>query len=311
MSKIKCLAIVVSVAAVSLASTASQAQQPPPQSPNMTFFITSAGPGKGADLGGLEGADRQCQTLAQNAGAGNKTWRAYLSTQATGGAAAVNARDRIGGGPWQNFKGEIVAQNADDLHSDNNKLGMQTSLTERGTVVAGVGYTPNAHDVLTGSQPDGRAFPPGEDRTCRNWTSGTQGAAMVGHSDRRGLRDDAASKSWNSSHPSRGPDGGCSQNDLRSTGGNGLFYCFADGEHWARHGRWREVRLRTLATPEPIKDWSLTSLKEKLIKIGAKVVSHGRYIAFQMAEVAIPRQMFQDILRLIAELRPQPPPTPA
>jgi hypothetical protein len=218
MSKIKCLAIVVSVAAVSLASTASQAQQPPPQSPNMTFFITSAGPGKGADLGGLEGADlgglegadRQCQTLAQNAG-----------------AEAVNARDRIGGGPWQNFKGEIVAQNADDLHSDNNKLGMQTSLTERGTVVAGVGYTPNAHDVLTGSQPDGRAFPPGEDRTCRNWTSGTQGAAMVGHSDRRGLRDDAASKSWNSSHPSRGPDGGCSQNDLRSTGGNGLFYCFA------------------------------------------------------------------------------------
>jgi Transposase DDE domain group 1 len=147
--------------------------------------------------------------------------------------------------------------------------------------------------------------------TCRNWTSSTQGAAMVGHSDRRGLRDDAASKSWNSSHPSRGPDGGCSQNDLRSTGGNGLFYCFADGEHWARHGRWREVRLRTLATPEPIKDWSLTSLKEKLIKIGAKVVSHGRYIAFQMAEVAIPRQMFQEILRLIAELRPQPPPTPA
>ena len=227
MSKIKCLAIVVSVAAVSLASTASQAQQPPPQSPNMTFFITSAGPGKGADLGGLEGADRQCQTLAQNAGAGNKTWRAYLSTQATGGAAAVNARDRIGGGPWQNFKGEIVAQNADDLHSDNNKLGMQTSLTERGTVVAGVGYTPNAHDVLTGSQPDGRAFPPGEDRTCRNWTSGTQGAAMVGHIDRKGLRDDAASKSWNSSHPSRGPEGGCSQTDLRSTGGNGLFYCFA------------------------------------------------------------------------------------
>jgi hypothetical protein len=227
MSKTKCLAIVASVAAVSLASTASQAQQPPPQSPNMTFFITSAGPGKGADLGGLEGADRQCQTLAQNAGAGGKTWRAYLSTQATGGGEAVNARDRIGRGPWQNFKGEVVAQNVDDLHGDNNKLGMQTSLTERGTMVAGVGYTPNAHDLLTGSQPDGRAFPPGEDRTCRNWTSSTQGAAMVGHADRRGLRDDAASKSWNSSHPSRGPDGGCSQNDLRSTGGNGLFYCFA------------------------------------------------------------------------------------
>src|SRR5215472_7946439 len=194
MSKTKCFAIVVSVAAVSLASTASQAQQPPPQSPNMTFFITSAGPGKGADLGGLEGADRQCQTLAQAAGAGNKTWRAYLSTQATDGAQAVNARDRIGRGPWQNFKGEVIAQNVDDLHGDNNKLGMPMSLTERGTMVAGVGYTPNAHDVLTGSQMDGRAFPAGEDRTCRNWTSSTQGAAMVGHSERKRLLDDAAYK---------------------------------------------------------------------------------------------------------------------
>jgi hypothetical protein len=204
-----------------------QAQPAPPQAPNMTFFVVSAGPGKGADLGGLEGADRHCQTLAQGAGAGGKTWRAYLSTQAAGGAEAVNARDRIGRGPWQNFKGEVVAQNVDDLHGDNNKLGMQASLTERGTVVAGVGYTPNYHDVLTGSQMDGRAFAAGEDRTCRNWTSSTQGAAMVGHIDRKGLRDDAASKSWNSSHPSRGPDGGCSQSDLRSTGGNGLFYCFA------------------------------------------------------------------------------------
>jgi hypothetical protein len=227
MSKTKCLAIVASVAGVSLASTASHAQQPPPQSPNMTFFVTSNGPGKGADLGGLEGADRHCQTLAQGAGAGGKTWRAYLSTQATDGAQAVNARDRIGHGPWQNFKGEAVAQNVDDLHSDTNKLGMQMSLTERGTMVAAMGYTPNYHDVLTGSQMDGRGFPPGEDRTCRNWTSSTQGAAMVGHIDRRGLRDDDASKSWNSSHPSRGPEGGCSQNDLRGTGGNGLFYCFA------------------------------------------------------------------------------------
>jgi hypothetical protein len=175
MSGIKCFAIVASVAVVSLGSTASHAQQPPPQSPNMTFFVTSNGSGKGADLGGLEGADRHCQTLAQGAGAGGKTWRAYLSTQATGGAQVVNARDRIGLGPWQNFKGEVVAQNADDLHSDNNKLGMQTSLTERGTTVAGVGYTPNYHDVLTGSQTDGRAFPPGEDRTCRNWTTSTQG----------------------------------------------------------------------------------------------------------------------------------------
>jgi hypothetical protein len=204
-----------------------QAQQAPPQSPNMTFFITSTGPGKGADLGGLEGADRQCQTLAQMAGAGSKTWHAYLSTQAAGGGQAVNARDRIGRGPWQNFKGEVVAQNVDDLHGDNNKLGMQTSLTERGTIVAGVGYTPTYHDMLTGSQSDGRAFPVGEDRTCGNWTSSTQGAAMLGHSDRKGLRDDAPSRSWNSAHPSRGPDGGCSQADLRSTGGAGLFYCFA------------------------------------------------------------------------------------
>ena len=212
----------VTLVALGLSATA-QAQQ----SPDMTFFVTSAGPGKGADLGGLEGADRLCQQLAQGAGAGSKTWRAYLSTQAAGGAQAVNARDRIGNGPWVNFKKEPVAQNVDDLHSANNKLGPQISLTERGTVVAGVGYTPNYHDVLTGSQADGRAFPAGEDRTCGNWTKSTQGAAMLGHIDRRGLRDDDASKSWNSSHPSRGAEGGCSQADLRSTGGNGLLYCFA------------------------------------------------------------------------------------
>ena len=208
-------------------SVQGNAQQPLPQSPNMTFFVTSVGPGKGADLGGLEGADRHCQTLAQGAGAGGKTWRAYLSTQANGGTQAINARDRIGIGPWQNFKGEVIAQNADDLHGDNNKLGMQVSLTERGTMIPGVGYSPNRHDVLTGSQMDGHALPAGEDRTCRNWTSSTQGAAIVGHSDRKGLRDDVASRSWNSSHPSRGADGGCSQADLRSTGGDGLFYCFA------------------------------------------------------------------------------------
>src|SRR6266511_4143738 len=203
-----------------------QAQLAPPQSPNMTFFITSAGPGKGADLGGLEGADRQCQTLAQGAGAGNKTWRAYLSTQATGGAEAVNARDRIGRGPWQNFKGEIVAQNVDDLHGDNNKLGMQVSLTERGTMVAGTGYTPNYHDVLTGSQMDGRAFPPSEDRTCRNWTSGAQGAAMVGHIDRKGARRcrvevvefvASLARAGRRLQPERPEE----------PGGNGLFYCFA------------------------------------------------------------------------------------
>jgi hypothetical protein len=227
MSTITRLSILGSAGLISLGLSAGAHAQQAPQSPNMTFFVTSAGPGKGADLGGLEGADRHCQTLAQGAGAGGKTWRAYLSTQAAGGAQAVNARDRIGQGPWQNFKGEVVAQNADDLHSDNNKLGMPTSLTERGTIVAGVGYTPNYHDVLTGSQMDGRTFPAGEDRTCRNWTTSTQGAAMVGHIDRKGLRDDAASRSWNSAHPSRGSEGGCSQADLRSTGGNGLFYCFA------------------------------------------------------------------------------------
>ena len=226
MPQTKCLAIIASVAAMMLVASG-RAQQPPPQAPNMTFFVTSAGLGKGADLGGLEGADRQCQTLAQAAGAGGKTWRAYLSTQAVDGATAVNARDRIGAGPWQNFKGEVIAKSVDELHGDQNKLSMETALTERGTMVAGRGYTPNYHDVLTGSQPDGRAFPPNEDRTCRNWSSSTTGAAMVGHHDRKGVRDDAESKSWNSSHPSRGPDGGCSQNDLRSTGGNGLFYCFA------------------------------------------------------------------------------------
>lgn len=226
MPRTTCLAIIATIAAVTLAASAGRAQQQP-QAPNMTFFVTSAGLGKGADLGGLEGADRQCQTLAQAAGAGGKTWRAYLSTQAVDGATAVNARDRIGAGPWQNFKGEVIAKSVDDLHSGQNKLTMETALTERGTIVAGRGYTPNYHDMLTGSQPDGRAFPPNEDRTCRNWTSGAAGSAMVGHHDRKGLRDDDASKSWNSSHPSRGPDGGCSQNDLRSTGGNGLFYCFA------------------------------------------------------------------------------------
>jgi len=223
----KSSALVVAALALAVIPGA-QAQQPQlPQSPNMTFFVTSFGPGKGADLGGLEGADRYCQQLAERHGAGAKTWRAYLSSQDADGKPAVNARDRIGSGPWQNFKGEIVAQNVEDLHSDNNKLAMNISLSERGQMIPGVGFAPNRHDVLTGSTAEGRAFPPNEDRTCHNWTSSTQGAAMVGHIDRKGLRDDAASRSWNSSHPSRGPEGGCSQNDLRSTGGDGLFYCFA------------------------------------------------------------------------------------
>jgi len=196
------------------------------QQADMTFFITSAGPGKGADLGGLAGADAHCQSLAQAAGAGNKTWRAYLSTNGRGGANAVNARDRIGNGPWQNAKGAVVAKDVAELHGANG-LTKQTALNEKGEVVNGRGDTPNRHDALTGSQPDGTAFAAGEDRTCKNWTSSTQGAAMLGHIDRIGLRDDDASKSWNSSHASRGTDGGCSQADFKSTGGDGLMYCFA------------------------------------------------------------------------------------
>jgi hypothetical protein len=196
------------------------------QSANTTFFVTSAGPGNGANLGGLAGADSHCQALAQAVGAGGKTWHAYLSTQAADGKPAVNARDRIGKGPWQNSKGVVIAKDVAELHGANN-LTKQTTLSEKGEMINGRGDMPNRHDVLTGSQADGTAFASGEDRTCKNWTSSTQGAAMVGHSDRIGLRDDDASKSWNSSHPSRGPDGGCSQADLRSTGGDGLLYCFA------------------------------------------------------------------------------------
>jgi hypothetical protein len=193
----------------------------------MSFFVTSAGPGKGADLGGLTGADAHCQKLAAAVGAGSKTWHAYLSTQAVGGAQAVNAKDRIGAGPWKNAKGDVIATSVADLHSDNNKITKATNLSEKGTPINGRGDTPNMHDIITGSQADGTAFAADKDMTCKNYTSSTQGAVMVGHSDRQGLRDDAPSKSWNSSHPSRGNDGGCSQNDLKGTGGAGLLYCFA------------------------------------------------------------------------------------
>jgi hypothetical protein len=198
------------------------------QTADTNFFLTSNGIGNGGNLGGLAGADNHCQTLAQAAGFGApKTWRAYLSTQAADGAPAVNARDRIGKGPWQNIKGVVIAKDVAELHSGSNNITKQTALSEKREVINGRGDTPNRHDVLTGSQADGTAFAAGEDRTCKNWTSSTQGAAMLGHSDRQGLRDDEPSKSWNSSHPSRGPDGGCSQADLRSTGGDGLLYCFA------------------------------------------------------------------------------------
>ena len=190
---------------------------------NMSFFVGSTGSGKGGDLGGLEGADRICRTLAEAVGAGGRTWRAYLSTQ---GPGAVNARDRIGPGPWVHAKGVVIAKDPAELHGANN-LTKQTALNEKGEVVNGRGDTPNRHDILTGSKPDGTAFGVEADRTCANWTSSGAGAAMVGHSDRTGLDESAPAKSWNSSHPSRGPGGGCSQDDLKSTGGNGLLYCFA------------------------------------------------------------------------------------
>lgn len=194
------------------------------QQETMSFFVTSVGSGKGADLGGLEGADQHCARLAEAAGVRGKTWRAYLSTQAVGGAQAINARDRIGRGPWRNAKGEVIAKDVAELHGTNN-LTKQTALTEKGEPVKGRGDQPNQHDMLTGSQPDGTTFAAGQDMTCGNWTrSGTEGAVMVGHHDRMGLDDSGPAKSWNSSHASRG---GCSQDALRGTGGAGLFYCFA------------------------------------------------------------------------------------
>jgi hypothetical protein len=197
--------------------TASQARQ----GQRMSFFITSAGPGDGANLGGLAGADRHCQQLAQAAGAGDRTWRAYLSTQVSDGQPAVNARDRIGSGPWYNAKGVQVAASVADLHSDNNKLGKENSLTEKGGTVNGRGDTPNTHDIITGSQLDGTAFAAGEDHTCGNWTKNGEGSAQVGHHDRQGGGQNPTS--WHSAHASRG----CSQQNLQATGGNGLFYCFA------------------------------------------------------------------------------------
>jgi hypothetical protein len=213
--------VAIGIAGLALLAIAPAAQA---QQAQMTFFVTSAGPGNGADLGGLDGADKHCQSLAQAAGAGGKTWHAYLSTQGDG---AVNARDRIGKGPWQNAKGEVIATSVDDLHSANNKMTKQTNLSEKGEVINGRGDKPNRHDILTGSTAEGRAFPADKDMTCKNYTSSTQGAVMLGHADRTGLDDSAAAKSWNSSHPSRGAEGGCSQADLRSTGGDGLLYCFA------------------------------------------------------------------------------------
>ncbi|MEO8486627.1 MAG: hypothetical protein ABI585_09850 [Betaproteobacteria bacterium] len=194
----------------------------------MSFFVTSAGPGNGADLGGVEGADRHCQALASAAGAGNRTWRAYLSTQAPAlnDAKYVNARDRIGTGPWQNAKGVVVARSVADLHSSSSNLTKETTVDEKGRLVNGRAEPPNNHDMLTGSRPDGTAYAgaPFGDMTCGNWTkSGNGGSAMLGHHDLAGTIDNAWAKSWNSSHPSLG----CDAAGLRSTGGAGLFYCFA------------------------------------------------------------------------------------
>ncbi|KRB31929.1 MULTISPECIES: hypothetical protein [Mesorhizobium] len=186
------------------------------QDAKMSFFVTSVGSGKGADLGGLKGADAHCDSLAEAAGVTGKTWHAYLST------SAEDARDRIGKGPWFNAKGEKIADDVASLHGDANGITKQTALNEKGEVVNGRGDTPNRHDMLTGSKPDGTRI---ADQTCGDWTmSGAEGAAMMGHHDRTGLDDSAAAKSWNSSHASRG---GCSQEALKGTGGDGLFYCFA------------------------------------------------------------------------------------
>ena len=214
----------LSILATAALATVALVQPVQAQSADMTFFITSAGPGDGANLGGLEGADMQCRDLAYAQGAGDKGWRAYLSTIAADGSAAVHARDRIGSGPWHNYNGDLIAENVDQLHSDAANLTKETILTETGEQVNGRGDDPNMHDILTGSNLDGTAFT-GEGYTnCDNWTSNAgEGGAQVGHHDRQGGGQNPTS--WNSAHTSRG----CGQEDLQGTGGNGFFYCFAMG----------------------------------------------------------------------------------
>ncbi len=220
----KFLVIGLAVLAVAVQITAVRAiaqQEEEPES--MGFFITSVGPGNGANLGGLSGADAHCQSLAEAVGADNRTWRAYLSAQAAGGQPAVNARDRIGVGPWANSEGLVIATDVDELHYNNSAIRYEYALNERGERVnsGASGDSPSMHDILTGSGLYGTAFPPGEDRTCGNWTSSGEGSAMLGHHDR--FRFTTPGSPWNMAHPSRG----CSQEDLVATGGNGLFYCFA------------------------------------------------------------------------------------
>ena len=217
--KLSALAVFAVVSASFVSGALAQQSMPDKK---MSFFVTSVGSGKGADLGGLAGADTHCQSLADAVGAGKRTWHAYLSASEAGGAPAVNARERIGKGPWYNAKGVLIASNVDALHRDNN-LTKQTALTEKGAVINGRGDTPNTHDILTGSDTSGMAFPGKLDTTCGNWTKSGEGSAQVGHHDRTGLDEKQPAKSWNHSHPSRG----CSQDALRSSGGAGLFYCFA------------------------------------------------------------------------------------
>jgi hypothetical protein len=208
------------VAVLSIGAAADAAAQ---AAKDMSFFVTSAGKGKGADLGGLEGADAHCGALAKAAGSAKTSWKAYLSTTAPGGEAGVNARDRIGKGPWKNAKGVVIATSPDDLHGSGNKIDKQTALTEKGEAVSGRGDPVNMHDMLTGSDPQGNYSTAGGDTTCQNWTSSGDGSAIVGHHDRMGLKETRHMKSWNSSHGSRG----CGQDALKGTGGAGLFYCFA------------------------------------------------------------------------------------
>jgi len=212
------LAVSAALLAAGFAADASAQQQSP-----MTFFVTSVGKGNGADLGGLDGADAHCAALAKAAGSTLSSWRAYLSTTAPGGDAGVNARDRIGKGPWHNAKGALIAKSVADLHSEEVNVTKQTALTEKGEPVKGRGDQPNEHDILTGSDPEGRYSTAGGDTTCGNWTKSAEGSAIVGHHDRAGLKDTRHMKSWNSSHGSRG----CSQDLLKGSGGAGLFYCFA------------------------------------------------------------------------------------
>jgi hypothetical protein len=214
------------MAALSLCAAGSTCAQQAAQGPvpEMSFFITSKGSGKGADLGGIAGADRHCQSLAASASpaAGKKTWRAYLSATPEGGKPAIHARDRIGKGPWYTFEGRLIARNVDELHNINN-INRLVAVNEQGKTVNGRFDRPNTHDILTGSTPDGKASTATDDTTCGNWTKSGAGAALVGHHDRFGLKPDEPSRSWNSSHPSRG----CSQENLAASGGAGLFYCFA------------------------------------------------------------------------------------